>query len=574
MQKLRSLLWAYPQTALLFFVTLAYLYFMLDMYLPTTGDQKTYMAQALEMHRDGHWFLQTLFDKPDYYKGPLHFLFLELGIVLFGTHSMFTIVYMNFFGLLLLVILLYRFLLNAINDKGWAFFYALSVVLSIGVYSHSFASQMEAELVIIYGIALYLLDRADRDKSFVNLLLLWGVIGLAGWLKSPAYSFFLGLSALLYWVMTAQLKSRFFNLHNWMALGFGIAVSIGGYLPILIYDSDAFIKTYIIRESLSKGANGVPWTSAFFPIFTYFLAPWMFVAIFAYLIALYKTLFKKENVLDASERRLIKLGIALVLPTLTFFTLHPYRGDIYALPAVSATMLMAYIFFRAYLTQYPKTFLWMMRLSAIVLSLVPLLVIALFVHLSPMPEWWSPFLFPLALFTLVFTLWFVFHESKVVQKESPIALSIAFIPLLLTLSLMLQDFGKAEMIGLHEYVQKNNIKKPLGDYDLYQNFWNEYGALNFWAGVDVVGLHTKDKLHAFIKSGGSVIVEGAGRLKGFEQNLPDKLTLKDFDIYIWKRWLTHGKAPNGESMFLHYWHSKDIQDLQRDFYILRTKSAS
>ncbi len=544
---------------------------MLDMYLPTTGDQKTYIAQALEMHRDGHWFMQTLFNEPDYYKGPLHFLFLRLGFVLFGTHSMFALVYMNFFGLILLAILLFRFLKTSLDDIAWAFFYSLSVVLSIGVYSHSFASQMEVELVILYGVTLYFLDKSDRDTSLGNLLLMWAVIGVAGWLKSPAYSLFLGLSVLLYWVLTSQLKSRVRDLKNYIAIAFGIAISIAGYLPIIIYDGHAFYETYILRESLSKGANGVPWTTAFFPIFTYFLAPFMFVAIFSYLLALYKTLFKKVDVLNAQERRLIKLGLALSAPTLLFFTLHPYRGDIYALPIVSATMLMAYIFFRAYLREYEKTYILLMRLSSYVLSLVPLLVIALYLRLSPMPEWWSPLLFPLALFTLLFTLWFVHKESKKVLSESPLMLSLAFIPLLLTLSLMLQSFGKGEIAGLKEYVKTNNITKPLGDYNLYKNYWNQYGALNFWVGVDVVGIFDKDELANFIAEGGSLIVEGDKRLKEFEQNLPENLTLEDFEIYEWKRWLTHGKGPNGESKFVQYFKSKNIADIQKNYYILKLK---
>jgi len=571
MNRLRELTLKYPQTFLVLIVSVVYLYFQLDMFLPTTGDQKTYMAQALEMHRDGHWFMQTLFDEPNYYKGPLHFIFLRVGFFLFGTNSMFATVYMNFFGLILLAILLYKFLLSSLSDKAWAFFYASSVVLSIGVYSHSFASQMETELVICYGIVLYLLNRLDTHNTLTTEILLWAMVGLSGWLKSPAYSVFLGFSIFLYWIMTSQFKSRVLSRQSWIALIFGMVVGAVGYAPILIYDGDAFIETYIIRESLSKGANGVPWTTAFFPIFTYFLAPWMFVAIFSYLVAFYRLAFKKRDILNHEERRLIKLGLAISLPTIAFFTIHPYRGDIYALPIVSATMLMAYVFFRAYIREYEKTYIWMMRLSAIVLSIVPLLVIALFIHLSPMPDWWSDMLFPLAVFTFVFTLWFVFKESKNVLANSPVLLSFAFIPLLLTLGLMLQSFGKAEMLGAQEYIEKNEITKALGEYNLYQNYWNEYGALNFWLGHKVVGLHTKESLIKFLQEGGSVIVEGDGRLKEFKQNTKSEFSMDELDVYIWKRWLTHGKGPNGESMFLNYWNSKDISNIQRDFYILKLK---
>jgi len=573
MQKLRQLLLNYPQTALFFLISFVYLYFMQDMYLPTTGDQKTYISQALEMQRDGHWFMQTLFDEPDYYKGPLHFIFLKIGFFLFGTHSMFATLYMNFIGLIIATILLYNFLEKELHDKAWGFFYASSFALSVGVYSHSFASQMETELVVFYAMVLYLLNRIDYDRRVFLHFLLWGVIGLTGWLKSPAYSIFLALSVPLYWIITAQIKRKLLDPFVWLALLFGIVVGLAGYIPILLYDGDAFIESYILRESLSKGANGVSWTTAFFPVFTYFLAPWMFAAVFAYLIAIY-TLFKKSaRILEDGEHKLIKLAFALMAPTILFFTLHPYRGDIYALPTVSATMLIAYIYWRAYLRKFPATFVWMMRLSAIVLSLVPAGVIAIAFHFDELPEWWPSYLLYSALFTFLFTLIFVFIQSKKSTQEGPALLSLSFVPLFIFIGIVLQIVGKVETLGAKEYIAQEEITKPLGDYNLYQNYWNEYGSLNVWLEHDVVGLHTKEKLLAFLQEGGSVIIEGDGRFREFKQNISDIYRMSDFDTYIWKRWLTHGKGPNGESMFLKYWNNGDITTIQRDFYIVKLKQA-
>lgn len=541
------------------------------MYLPTTGDQKTYIAQALEMQRDGHWFMQTLFDEPDYYKGPLHFILLKIGFFLFGTHNIFATLYMNFLGLIVATVLLYDFFEKELHDKAWGFFYASSFALSIGVYSHSFASQMETELVVLYAITLYLLNKIDYDSRVIFHFLLWGTIGLTGWLKSPAYSVFLALSVPIYWILTVQFKRRVSNPFVWLALLFGIVVGFAGYIPILIYDGDAFIETYIIRESLSKGANGVGWTTAFFPIFTYFLAPWMFAAVFSYILALYTLVKKSARILDDAEQKLVKLAIALMSPTILFFTLHPYRGDIYALPAVSATMLIAYVFWRAYLKKFPTAFVWMMRLSAIVLSVVPAGVIAIAFHFDELPQWWPPYLLYAALFTFFFTLIFVFVQSRKSLHEGPTLLSLSFVPLLVFIGLVFQIVGKAETLGAKEYIVKEKITKPLGDYNLYKNYWNEYGSLNVWLEHDVIGLHTKEKLIAFLEDGGSVIVEGSGRLKEFEKNLATNFTMKDFDIYIWKRWLTHGKGPNGESMFLKYWKNGDITTIQRDFYIVKLK---
>ena len=571
MNKLRESLSKYPELALVFLITFLYLYFQLDMMTRTTGDEKTYVAQGLEMYRDGHWFVQTLFDVPDYYKGPLHFIFLQVGFFLFGTHSMFATLYMNFFGLIIATLLLYKFFMHEFNDKAWGFFYAGSFAMSIGVWSHMFASQMEAELVICYAIVLYLLNRLEYDNRLRFQLLLWGMIGLTGWLKSPAYSVFLGVSVPLYWFMTSQLLKRVKDKNTWIALMFGIFIGFAGYIPILIYDADAFIETYIIRESLSKGANGVGWTTAFFPVFTYFLAPWMFAAIFSYLIAIYTVFNKSARVLGEVELRLVKLALSMIIPTLLFFTLHKYRGDIYALPVVSSTLLIAYIYWRAYAKQYERVYVWMMRLSALVLSAVPLLVIALALHFDPLPLWWPDYLLYLAVFTLLFTLGFVFYESRNVAQKGPLLLTFAFVPLLITLGFVLQIFGKAEMIGAKEYIKANNITKPLGDYNLHKSFWNEYGSLNTWLEHDVVGLHEADKLFTFLREGGSVIVPGKYRFEQFKGYLPQDITIEDFDVYIWKRWLTHGKGPNGESMFLAYWKSGDITMIQRDFYIIKLK---
>ncbi|QSZ42768.1 hypothetical protein GJV85_11800 [Sulfurimonas aquatica] len=571
MNKLRELLLKYPQTTLVLIISIVYLYFQLDMLLRTTGDEKTYVAQALEMQRDGHWFMQTLFDEPDYYKGPLHLIFLKIGFFLFGTNSMFATVYMNFFGLIAATLLLYKMFVKELDDKSWGLFYASSFSVSIGLYSHMFASQMEAELVIFYAIVMYLLHRLDYDnRLFINILL-WAFIGMTGWFKSPAYSVFLGFSVLVYWVITLQIKERVLDKNTWISLFIGILIGFAAYIPILIYDGEVFIEKYIIKESMSKGANGVPWTEAFFPIFTYFVAPWMFAAVFSYLIAL-KTIFSMEaRILNAKEMKLIKLAFSILLPTLAFFTIHPYRGDIYALPAVSATLLIAYLYWRAYVKQYEDVYVWMMRLSAIVLSIVPLVIVALYLHLSPMPEWWPEILFPLALFSFVFTLGFIFYESKNVARRGPVLLVVAFIPLFLTLGFTMRMIGKAEMLPAKEYIKKNNITKALGDYNLHKSYWNEYGSLNTWLGHDVVGLHTQEKLFTFLREGNSLIIPGENRYSEFKEKLPDDMKLEDFDVFIWKRWLTHGKGPNGESMFLKYWKSKDITDIQRNFYILKLK---
>lgn len=568
MKRVQNLILNYPHAALILLISIVYLYFQTDMILRTTGDEKTYVAQALEMKERGYWFVQTWAGENDYYKGPLHFLLLRIGFILFGD-NIFATLYMNFFGLIGATLLLYRFFLKESLDNSWALFYAGSFATGVGLYAHMFASQMEAQLVILYAFVLYFLNKIQTQNSLINQVVLWSLIGLTGWSKSPAYSVFLAFSVMLYWIFTSQFRQRIIQKNTWIAFAIGVIVGIGGYLPILIQDSDTFIQNYIIKESLNKGANGVPWESAFFPVFTYYLAPWMFAAIFSFFIALYTIFVKSSRTLASNEIRLVKLALAVIIPTLTFFTLHPYRGEIYALPTVSATWLIALIYWRANMAKFEQTYIWMMRLSVLVLSIIPIAIIAMVIHLSPMPDFWPSSLLYLAIFGGLFNFVFVFIYSKKVLTEGPAILIISFIPLFIMLGVLLKSFGKAEMKGLENYITQYNITQPIGYYNLHRNVWNEYGYLNFWVHHKFIGIHTKSQLQNWLQNGGIIILSSKIPLKDFQEQVDELIPHAKLSVYPWSRWLTHGKDANGESRFQKYWRTKELSAIQQNFYIVQ-----
>lgn len=558
----------YPQLSLVFLISIVYLYFQTGMMLRTTGDEKTYVAQAIEMQEHGYWFIQTWAEEHDYLKGPLHFLLLRLGFIIFGG-NMFATLYMNFFGLIVATLLLYRFFLQESNDKSWAVFYAGSFATGIGLHAHMFASQMEAELVILYAIIMYFLNKIDKEPTFLNQTILWSLIGITGWSKSPVYSIFLAFSVMLYWIFTSQFKERIKLKNTWITFGIGVAVGIGGYLPILLQDYDVFVQRYIIKESLNKGANGVTWESAFFPVFTYYLAPWMFAAVFSYFIAIYSIFSKKARILTANELRLVKLSLAIIIPTVTFFTIHPYRGEIYALPTVSATLLIALVYWKAYMYKLETIYIWMMRLSVLVLSVIPVTIIALVIHLSPMPDFWPSWLIYLAIFGGLFSLYFVFSYSKKVTSDGPGALIIAFIPVFLMVGFLLKSFGEGEMQGIKEYIAKNHVTQPIGYYNLDRNGWSEYGYLNFWIDHKIVGIHTLQSLKNWMQNGGIIILPAKIPLQDFEKQVNDMVPNSKFEISPWKRWLTHGQDEQGNSTFKKYWDTKDISTIEQNFYIIK-----
>src|SRR5271169_1005332 len=81
-------------------ITFTYVPFLGYRIVRTAGDEKVYVSEALEMAAHGNWFVQRLQDQPDYYKGPLHYILVRIGLIVFG-HSPWAALYMNY--LLLIV---------------------------------------------------------------------------------------------------------------------------------------------------------------------------------------------------------------------------------------------------------------------------------------------------------------------------------------------------------------------------------------------------------------------------------------------------------------------------------------
>ncbi|MGZ3710634.1 MAG: hypothetical protein ACXVBE_02715, partial [Bdellovibrionota bacterium] len=79
---------------LLIFICLAYVPFLGDRMVRPAGDDKVYVSQVMEMISHGDWFVQTLGEMPNYYKGPAHYLLLRFGVFFFG-FSMWATTYMN-----------------------------------------------------------------------------------------------------------------------------------------------------------------------------------------------------------------------------------------------------------------------------------------------------------------------------------------------------------------------------------------------------------------------------------------------------------------------------------------------
>ena len=261
-----------------------YLPLMFAVPLPTTGDQKTYIAQALEMAEAHSWFKQTLFELPNYYKGPLMFWLLRLGFIAFGVTPA-ALIYMNIAGYALAAWVLCSFVRKQLpRERAIAIMVPGLLFLSSGAYSHALAAQMEAPLIACYAVFMALLGGAEAGPvGQQSRRMAWVMAGVAGLLKSPLHSALLGCSALLYWLFTRQLAGLARRISEWLSILLGVAVCVAGFLPAMVTDFEAFYATYIEREHLTRGVNQNSLLGALGPFFGGQLQPWILLLIVAVL---------------------------------------------------------------------------------------------------------------------------------------------------------------------------------------------------------------------------------------------------------------------------------------------------
>ena len=190
------------RTLLILAILVAFVPFLDQRVLRMAGDEKVYLTQAVEMARDGRWFVQTLADEPSYFKGPMHYLFVRAGMLVFGDRLI-AGTWMNCALALLAGLAMYRLGRKRWNDKS-GLLLGLATALNVGVFSHTYVSQMEVEVTAFYAFAVAALGMARRKADFKYDLFFWLAAGLAGWSKSPLHSVLIACGSLMYWTLTRR----------------------------------------------------------------------------------------------------------------------------------------------------------------------------------------------------------------------------------------------------------------------------------------------------------------------------------------------------------------------------------
>lgn len=526
-------------------ISLAYVPFLQFRVLRMAGDEKVYVSQAIEMTRNGSWFVQTLAGVPNYFKGPLHYVLIRIGFLLFG-ETLFAGVYMNWLFALLSAFAMYGLTRKKWGDKS-ASLLGLAAALNVGVYTHCFASQMEVELCGIYSLAIYALGRNQSGNLLKRDLLFWVTAGIAGWIKSPLHSVLLGFSALAFWLTEGTLLERIKSPLAWLAAILGILTAAAGYLPAMLGDYQNFMGLFLGRENFDKPDNGRHFDYVIRSL-PHFAFPWTFIVLAGLVRGL--TSFRKLK-----DKRLFLLGLSVSVVNIFFFSIFRYKGQNYNLPTMSALLLLGWAAFDG---KIPS---WSNRTTATILAIALPILIALFIYFGK-PAWWSWFLLMTCLSSLLLSsaLFFVCRTERGAHLGA-VCFFIFFGSLILPI-------GEYEMKGLKDF-QKQHPELTLHYYDLENTIWSEWGLLELVLHKPVYGVHRENQIPESLSRGHAIIVPGEDALS-LLKNVSEKfgISLNDFQVEPWPRWLTKGTTPSGESRWKQAWATRDLSLLSRDFYIL------
>ncbi|MDD9950011.1 MAG: hypothetical protein OXT67_00455, partial [Zetaproteobacteria bacterium] len=239
-----------------------------------------------------------------------------------------------------------------------------------------------------------------------------------------------------------------------------------------------------------------------------------------------------------------------ILPTVAFFSLHPYRGSIYFILLLAPIYSLVWTFWIPLHQKYAFLFVRAVRLQSWVLLGIPMLV-TLIAALNPefaqvvtvtsqVALWVSVFLF-------IFCSYLAFQGSGWIRSN---VFALGWSSVLMAFSVLLVDLGAQDMAEL----RKNLVKLPQGHVIKYWNLnrhtWTEWGAMNLWLGTKFEGIHNSRQLLASLQGEHTLLVPHEAALMELNRYIPDGGVLSAFDLIPIKRWSTSSDSIRKEKNIL------------------------
>jgi len=478
--------------------------------VPLTGDQKVYLATAVEMMQHDSWLIPWLGGVHAYIKPPLVHWAVLGGWNIFG---------FNPFGTFFpgaLVVAFGAWVTHRLSEKmglvRGACNAGLWFAVTMGTLTYGGAIQMEVWIVLFYGAAwLFALRYLDTGR-LGQLLGAFIFAGLLAMLKSPLHSVFwvAGFVAYLFLVGRATLLLRG---HFWFSLAIGIAVGTAWFVVVWLLDGETFWKYYVVRETLNKrGGNGGPlwdmWRDFGFSLF-----PILIPALAAVGIAVMR---------PWGFGRLWKLVLAWSLFPAVFFSVFPYRTEtyLYFLTPALALLLDAV----ASGAERSRFFGWVLRLNGLLIALATLAIALLFA----LPGF-VPWFYALGIAGAgSLAAWFGW-------RYRPRLHLFALLGLVAAIRLAAISLGESDVQGLRAYLASHPKARPIF-LDDTRNEWHEFGLLSVASRKPGIRVYSVQESIAHLRQG-HVLVVGNEDVERVSRELRAVVAPREgLETVPWLRW--------------------------------------
>jgi hypothetical protein len=405
------------------------------------------------------------------------------------------------------------------------------------------------------------------ESSRLSEWAFWAVAGLTGWVKSPVYSMLLGFSALLGWALQGQLRDRLLSKKTWGPVALGVAICVLGYLPPYLWDREAYVKTYWMRETFGKHFNGGTWWEAVFALATSFLFPWCFLAFGAYAQRLAGVARLGEPVRRSSGIiRLEKHCLAWLAPSVLFFMLFPYHGQSYNLNVLCAVILWLACELAVARGVWVRVQSAALVLTGIFFAGFAALATALAIRVTPRPEWLWWGTLPLCALGGSGTAAYFFQVAGFRRARDWGALALSTGAFFLGFGALIANVGERELVDLRREVAG---EKQVYYDELARNEWSEWGYLNYMIPpVEVLPLFSEEELSRALGSGRKILVPGMDALKRVRQIAQGRFPLRQLREAAWRRWKLQGQDESGTPLWKKAWIQADLMYLERDYFVV------
>jgi hypothetical protein len=424
-----------------------------------TGDQKTYLSIATEMHSRGSWLIPYLFGETSYLKPPLQLWATLVSWEVFGFSlaaailpSIIAWVFSAFFLRETLRLLKYG---DDVADTA-----GLLLMGTFGAMTYGTTVQMDVWILFFWTLIPYLAIRAKGSQTFVPFLSVWIATGILAWVKGPLYSVLMGISLLVF------LRTELRSLRAWFSILVGAAVGLSWFFLLYRHDPDAFMRFLLVENGEKMGGNK-----------STILDLW---------IAFFASLLPIGLLLPISFRRITSFWWIFYAPIAVFFTFFPYRVGSYLFPLTAPALVM--IALRLKDKPIPRAGLFIGIGLSTLLGICSLILFQKEFVSFEIAASFSILLFCLLLF---------------LKRSRPISVAIIFGLLMATTRAGLVEIGNPEYVPLKEIAHKN----PERSFSMWipeRHWWHEFGWLSSNIGKPIstpIGGKLKDHIEA---SGSSI----------------------------------------------------------------------